>query len=279
MKSLKFFKPALATTLAIVLGWLLTVRPAQAGYAVTLQQVGPDVVATGSGAIDLTGLIGCCYKTFGDPSRIVPGIAPPDDYGDLVAGSIVTGAKSSEEFYWLPNGGPTTFGSGSGAGASSGSGDIVGTEAIIEGGRLLLVPRGYVSGTFLSDSATYSGQTFATLGVTPGTYVWTWGTGADQNFTLIIGDGIATPPPDTVATPSISSNGGKFRRPLTVTLTDATPGVAIYYTLDGSDPTTLSNVYINPFVLRRSATVKAIAVDSNFNHSGIATASFRNRRR
>ena len=56
VKSLKFFKPTLATTLAIVIAWLLSVRPAQAGYIVTLQQVGPDVVATGSGAIDLTGL-------------------------------------------------------------------------------------------------------------------------------------------------------------------------------------------------------------------------------
>src|SRR5213595_3600002 len=56
MKPLKFFKPTLATTLAIVIAWLLSVRPAQAGYTVTLQQVGPDVVATGSGAIDLTRL-------------------------------------------------------------------------------------------------------------------------------------------------------------------------------------------------------------------------------
>ena len=54
MKSLEFLKPTLATTLAIVLAWLLSVRPAQAGYTVTLQQVGPDVVATGSGAINLT---------------------------------------------------------------------------------------------------------------------------------------------------------------------------------------------------------------------------------
>ena len=53
MKSLEFFKPTLAITLAIVLAWLLSIRPAQAGYTVTLQQVGPDVVATGSGAIDL----------------------------------------------------------------------------------------------------------------------------------------------------------------------------------------------------------------------------------
>ena len=49
MKSLEFFKPTLATTLAIGLAWLLSVRPAQAGYIVTLQQVGPNVVATGSG--------------------------------------------------------------------------------------------------------------------------------------------------------------------------------------------------------------------------------------
>ena len=45
---------------------------------------------------------------------------------------------------------------------------------------------GYVSGTALSDMAIYSGKTLATLGVTPGTYVWTWGTGANQNFTLQI---------------------------------------------------------------------------------------------
>ena len=34
--------------------------------------------------------------------------------------------------------------------------------------------------------AIYSGKTLATLGVTPGTYVWTWGAGANQNFTLQI---------------------------------------------------------------------------------------------
>ena len=68
VKSLKFFKPTLATTLAIVLAWLLSVRPAQAGYIVTLQQVGPDVVATGSGAIDLTGLT-LSSSVFRGPSR------------------------------------------------------------------------------------------------------------------------------------------------------------------------------------------------------------------
>jgi hypothetical protein len=35
---------------------------------------------------------------------------------------------------------------------------------------------------------TFNNQTFATMGLTPGTYVWSWGTGLpNQNFTLIIG--------------------------------------------------------------------------------------------
>ena len=43
-----------------------------------------------------------------------------------------------------------------------------------------------MSPVLLSNSATYSGKTFATLGVTPGTYEWTWGNGANQNFTVHI---------------------------------------------------------------------------------------------
>jgi hypothetical protein len=35
---------------------------------------------------------------------------------------------------------------------------------------------------------TFNNATFASLGLTPSTYTWTWGTGLpNQNFTLIIG--------------------------------------------------------------------------------------------
>src|SRR5437764_262075 len=82
VKSLRFFKPTLATTLAIGLAWLLSVRPAQAGYIVTLQQVGPNVVATGSGAIDLTGLTFlkssiCAYPVIFPPIVSPPHLGPP----------------------------------------------------------------------------------------------------------------------------------------------------------------------------------------------------------
>ena len=70
-------------------------------------------------------------------------------------------------------------------GTPNSSGDFVGIDG--HTGELL-VPEGYVSGTALSDTATYDGTTLASFGVTPGTYVWTWGTGlANQNFTLQIG--------------------------------------------------------------------------------------------
>ena len=179
MKSLEFFKPTLATTLAIALASLLSVRPAQAGYTVTLQQVGPNVVATGSGAIDLTGL------TFSQSGSFDPGIG----------GSFIqTGPTSSRvDVYSHPSlNFSSGFGSGGGTGANSGSGDMVGIVIIrrnpfIPPGFFLNVPEDYVSGTALSDMAIYSGKTFATLGVTPGTYAWTWGAGgANQNFTLKI---------------------------------------------------------------------------------------------
>ena len=65
---------------------------------------------------------------------------------------------------------------------SMGIGDRVGIIRTLG----VVVPSGYVSGTALSSSATWNSATVASLGVTPGTYVWSWGAGANQDFTLII---------------------------------------------------------------------------------------------
>src|SRR6266699_5686869 len=126
--SLEFFKPTLATTLAIVLGSLLSVGPAQAGYIVTLQQVGGSVVATGSGPISLAGL------TFSGSGSLSPAIKPFGNGTGLGARWIYTGPTSSSvDRYFGQVSGPTSFGSEGGGYASSGSGDMVGINGGIFG--------------------------------------------------------------------------------------------------------------------------------------------------
>ena len=90
--------------------------------------------------------------------------------------------------------------------------------------------------------------------------------------------------PQTTATPTISPNGGTFTKSVRVKLLSATPGATIYYTTDGSDPTTSSTVYPmvtgkkkkKGFVItgRGSHTVKAMAVAPGFINSATAFASF-----
>jgi hypothetical protein len=135
--------------------------------------MGTNVVANGSGAFNLTGL------SFIEEGSIGPGINPHIAF-------IVTGPTGSGSTYGGFTG-PTTFGNGVFTLPNTSSGDLVGISSSIPF-PLLLVPQGYVSNTALSDSMTFNSATFASLGVTPGTYVWTWGTGlANQNFTLQIG--------------------------------------------------------------------------------------------
>ena len=80
---------------------------------------------------------------------------------------------------------------------------------------------------------------------------------------------------EVVATPAISPNGGEYESSATVTLTCATEGASIYYTLDGSTPTTASTLYSKAFTLTESATVKAIATKSGYyTNSQVASAVF-----
>ena len=79
---------------------------------------------------------------------------------------------------------------------------------------------------------------------------------------------------EVVATPAISPNGGTYTETASVTITCATSGATIHYTLDGSTPTTSSAVYTGAITLTESATIKAIAVKSEYTNSAVASAAF-----
>ncbi|HXA44249.1 MAG TPA: LamG-like jellyroll fold domain-containing protein, partial [Candidatus Angelobacter sp.] len=76
--------------------------------------------------------------------------------------------------------------------------------------------------------------------------------GADYGLS-VYGNGFFLP------APSVSPNGGLFTNMLTVTLSDSMSGVEIYYTLDGSMPTTNSTLYTGPIVITATAGLQAIA--------------------
>jgi hypothetical protein len=157
---------------AIFIGACLFAPPAQAAYTVTLDQVGSNVVATGSGKLDLAGL--SLAGPGGGQSFVDPSV------GQIQTGPAITTPIDTYTGFT----GPASFGSGSLTFADSGSGDLVG---ILDNVNQLVVPSGYVSGSSLESSATWDNQTFSSLGVTPGVYVWTWeppATATDDSFTL-----------------------------------------------------------------------------------------------
>lgn len=59
-----------------------------------------------------------------------------------------------------------------------------------------------------------------------------------------------------------------------VTIASATSNATIYFTTDGTEPTTSSSVYTGPLTIMFSTTIRAIAVASGFQPSSVATATF-----
>jgi hypothetical protein len=81
----------------------------------------------------------------------------------------------------------------------------------------------------------------------------------------------------TVATPTFSIPGGTYYgTATTVALSTTTAGATIYYTKDGSTPTTGSSKYTGAIALANPGTynVKAIAVEAGYTASTVATATY-----
>lgn len=78
----------------------------------------------------------------------------------------------------------------------------------------------------------------------------------------------------TAAVPTFTPAPGTYPKPQTVSIGTATQGAAIYYTTDGSAPTTSSLMYSAPVPIASNALVKAVAIATGIVPSPIAVASY-----
>ena len=151
---------------------------ARAAYVVNFVEMGANVVEVGGGTLDLTNLTAGAGAATNSPS-----VFPAGAFFD-------SGDTSADVKEYFSISGASNFGSGASvkfASSSSGDGVAIGT-------RLLFVPEFYISNSPLSETSTYLDATFASLGMTPGQYVYTWGAGDHANsFTINIG---ANPVPE-----------------------------------------------------------------------------------
>ena len=74
--------------------------------------------------------------------------------------------------------------------------------------------------------------------------------------------------------PVFSPPAGTYTSAQSVTISDATSGATIYYTTDGTTPTTSSALYTGPITVSSSETLEAIAVKSGNTNSAVASAAY-----
>lgn len=84
----------------------------------------------------------------------------------------------------------------------------------------------------------------------------------------------STPALPVAATPVFSPVAGSYSTTQSVSITDSTAAAAIYYTTDGSTPTSNSTKYTSPIPVPTSTTLKAIAVASGYTNSQVASATY-----
>ena len=171
-----------------VIGWafvicLMFTSPSYAGYVINVSQVGNNVVATGSGRLNTAIL------------NFVSNSSPVQAVTDPASAQLEVGSPVSRISSFGPVTGPASFGFGTTQRDSTDSGDFAG---IIGANGEIEVSHSYVSGTTISGSATWDNTTISGLGMTPGTYKWTWASEAAVDFFIVNISAAAVPEPSSL---------------------------------------------------------------------------------
>ena len=176
-------------SLPIIFAALMSTRT-EAAYVFTLAEVSGGVLLTGSGSVLLRGVSPYLTSVGGSSAGVIP-----------LDATITVGGPELQDLYRVTFSSREPFGPG----ASPASLPIMttGPEVGISPGEppfssdVIDVPAGYVSGDPLApSSALYAGETFASLGLTPGVYAYNYVTpSSEDSFTVqIISSQVGTVP-------------------------------------------------------------------------------------
>jgi hypothetical protein len=125
------------------------------------------------------------------------------------------------------------------------------------------------SGPVTIEPTSFSASVSASAG-THTLHVKCWGQNAADQVLL----GIKVVSASSAATPAFSLAPGQYTSKQYVSLSAATAGSTIHYTLDGSGPSASSPVYAGAILVATSMTVQALAVAPGYANSGIARADY-----
>jgi hypothetical protein len=171
------------------------------GFTVNFSEVGPNVVMSASGTLNINDLTFVNSSTFTGPGGL-----------GIDSATFIMGGNGNFSAYSGFTTTASNFGTGSGIGASSGSGDVFGVIFNTTPPYQLVVPSGYTTGQSITSTQTFNSQTFSSMGLTPGTYTYTWGSGANADAINVVVGG-PSPTPTPTPTSGATTDGWLFYYP------------------------------------------------------------------
>jgi hypothetical protein len=227
------------------------------GFTFTLQNspAGISAVGAGGGGLGYQGLASSVAVKF-------------DLFDNMGEGSDSTGFYTNGASPTVPAVDMTT------SGVSLHGTDILHANITYDGTTLTLTLSDTVTGASFTTSTAINipqivGGPNAFAGFTAGAS----NVGATQsilNWTYVAGAGAAL----VTATPTFTPGNGAYAGPQSVSIVDATPGAVIYYTTNGTTPTTASPVYSGPIAVSSNETISAIAAANGYLNSGVGFATY-----
>ena len=155
----------------------------------------------------------------------------------------------------------------------------LGTDGLLKLESELLTTMGLTNPAYMNDQllAMFLAQTFSPLPAGAHTVTASLVDMTQAALTPAVSQTVTfTVTAPVVATPVISPDAGMYTDSVVVTMTCATPGAQIRYTIAGEEPSTSSTLYEGPFTLNSSRTVKAKAFMNNvsWEDSPVAEAAY-----